>query len=80
MVFALGVFGVYGTFFFNVVFDIVTRRLWSCIIFLLLSVVLSHYKLQFVTVMKYGALRSWNSDVSCQNNFLKCIHVINFAL
>lgn len=63
------------------VFDIVTRRLRSCIIFLLLSVVLSHYKLQFVTVMKYGALRSWNSDVSCQNNFLKCIqYVINFAL
>lgn len=79
MVFALGVFGVYGTFCFNVVFDIVTRRLWSCIFFSF-TVVLSHYKLQFVTVMKYGALRSWNSDVSCQINFLKCIHVINFAL
>lgn len=68
--------------FFLMLYSILSQGVYGVVyFFLLLSVVLSHYKLQFVTVMKYGALRSWNSDVSCQNNFLKCIqYVINFAL
>lgn len=58
--------------FFLMLYSILSQGVYGVVyFFLLLSVVLSHYKLQFVTVMKYGALRSWNSDVSCQNNFLK---------
>lgn len=63
---------VFMGLFFLMLYSILSQGVYGVVyFFLLLSVVLSHYKLQFVTVMKYGALRSWNSDVSCQNNFLK---------